>query len=205
MRPPGSGEKRTAAVLNLILIDLRQRLGGGRQHRPSPGRPVHSGPPHLFDRNDFRVSARQSHRSGEVLTAGRLEIVQLTSQLAATTSNVRLEVEKAVREITTCYREMLCQAHAVIGNETEIEYLKSRWDASLDEQRILQRSSWTICSTPTTALPAPKGSMPRRWSATTVAFAKLNQATGTLVDCQQLLRKRSEYDAGRELDAARRR
>ena len=40
-----------------------------------------------------------------------------------------------MREITTCYREMLCQAHAVMGNLSEIEYLNSRWEASLDEQR----------------------------------------------------------------------
>ena len=126
----------------------------------------------------------------------QLEILQLTSQLAATTSNVRLEVETAVREITTCYREMLCQAHAVIGNETEIEYLKSRWDASLDEQR----SSSVLLDDLLNAhdrLARSEGLYAAALVGYNQGFAKLNQATGTLVDCQQLCARRAEYDAGR--------
>lgn len=126
----------------------------------------------------------------------QLEILQLTSQLAAATSNVRLEVETAVREITTCYRETLCQAHAILGNETEIAYLKSRWDASLDEQR----SSSVLLDDLLNAhdrLARSEGLYAAALVGYNQGFAKLNQATGTLVDCQQLLRSRAEYDAGR--------
>ena len=127
-----------------------------------------------------------------------LEIIQLTSKLAATMADVRLDVETAVREITTCYREMLCQAHAVIGNETEISYLKSRWEASLDEQR----SSSVLLDDLLNAhdrLARSEGLYATALVGYNEGFAKLNQATGTLVDCQQLLRKRAEYDSGRGL------
>ena len=127
-----------------------------------------------------------------------LEIVKATSQLAADMAEIRLEVEKAVREITTCYREMLCQAHAVMGNQTEIEYLKSRWDASLDEQR----SSSVLLDDLLNAhdrLARSEGLYAAALVGYNAGFARLNQATGTLVDCQQLLRKRAEYDAGRAM------
>ena len=112
----------------------------------------------------------------------------MTSQLAATTSNVRLEVEKSVREITTSYREMLCQAHAVMGNLSEIEYLKSRWEASLDEQR----SSSVLLDDLLNAhdrLARSEGLYATALVGYNEGFAKLNQATGTLVDCQHLRRR----------------
>jgi outer membrane protein len=131
----------------------------------------------------------------------QLELLQLTSQLAATTSNVRLEVETSVREITTSYREMLCQAHAVMGNEAEIGYLKARWKASLDEQR----SSSVLLDDLLNAhdrLARSEGLYSAALASYNEGFAKLNQATGTLVDCQQLLRTRAEYDARREATPA---
>jgi len=57
----------------------------------------------------------------------RLELRQLTNQLEATTANVRLEVETAVREIATAHREMASHYHAIRGGEAEIEHLENRW------------------------------------------------------------------------------
>ena len=117
----------------------------------------------------------------------KLEIIQLTSQLAAATSNVRLEVEKAVREIKTSYREMLCQAHAIMGNLSEIDYLSSRWEASLDEQR----SSAVLLDDLLNAhdrLARSEGLYATALIAYNAGFATLNRATGTLVDCQTLRR-----------------
>jgi outer membrane protein len=122
----------------------------------------------------------------------RLEIMQLSSQLAATTSTVRLEVEKAVREIKTSYQETLCQAHAVMGNLSEIEYLKARWEASLDEQR----SSAVLLDDLLNAhdrLARSEGLYATSLVAYNVGFANLNRATGTLVDCQTLQRLTPAY------------
>jgi outer membrane protein len=117
----------------------------------------------------------------------RLEIIQLTSQLVTTTSSVRLEVEKAVREIKTSYREMLCQAHAIMGNLAEIEYLSSRWEASLDEQR----SSAVLLDDLLNAhdrLARSEGLYATALISYNAGFATLNRATGTLVDCQTIRR-----------------
>jgi outer membrane protein len=115
----------------------------------------------------------------------RLEIIQLTSQLVAATSNVRLEVEKAVREIKTTYREMLCQAHAIMGNLSEIDYLNARWEASLDEQR----SSAVLLDDLLNAhdrLARSEGLYATALVAYNAGFAHLNRATGTLLDCQSM-------------------
>ncbi len=184
-------------VLNLILMTYVSGLQGdvniGRAlgDQFTQGRPTYStGMTFEYPLGNRSARAKYHRR--------QLEILQLTSQLAATTSNVRLEVETSVREITTCYREMLCQAHAVMGNESEIGYLKARWEASLDEQR----SSSVLLDDLLNAhdrLARSEGLYSAALAGYNEGFAKLNQATGTLVDCQQLLRKRAEYDAGREL------
>ena len=121
----------------------------------------------------------------------KLEIIQLTSQLVATTSNVRLEVEKAVREIRTAYSEMLCQAHAVMGNLAEIEYLQARWEASIDEQR----SSAVLLDDLLNAhdrLARSEGLYATALVAYNEGFASLNRATGTLVDCEMLQQMRPQ-------------
>jgi outer membrane protein len=178
-------------VLNLILTTYVSGLEGDVNIGKALGDQVTLGRPTYSTGMIFeyplgnRTAQAKFHRR-------QLEIIQLTSQLAATTANVRLEVETAVREITTCYRETLCQAHAVVGNQTEIEYLKARWEASLDEQR----SSSVLLDDLLNAhdrLARSEGLYAAALVGYNEGFAKLNQATGTLVDCQQLLRKRSDY------------
>jgi outer membrane protein len=182
-------------VLNLILmtyvsgIEGDVNIGRALGDQFTLGRPTYSTGMTFEYPLGNRAARAKYHRR-------QLEILQLTAQLATTTSKVRLEVETAVREITTCYREMLCQAHAVLGNEAEIGYLKARWDASLDEQR----SSSVLLDDLLNAhdrLARSEGLYAAALAGYNEGFAKLNQATGTLVDCQQLLRKREEYDAGR--------
>jgi outer membrane protein len=183
-------------VLNVILMTYVSGLEGdvniGRAlgDQFTMGRPTYSTGATFEVPLGNRAARAKFHRR-------QLEIIQLTSQLVATTSNVRLEVETATREITTCYREMLCQAHAVMGNQTEIEYLKARWEASLDEQR----SSSVLLDDLLNAhdrLARSEGLYAAALVGYNEGFARLNQATGTLVDCQQLLRKRSEYVAAQE-------
>jgi len=126
-----------------------------------------------------------------------LEIIKATSQLAEDMADIRLQVEEAVRDITTRYRETLCQAHAIMGNLSEIEYLDARWRASLDEQR----SSSLLLDDLLNAhdrLASSEGRYAEALVGYNGGFAKLNQATGTLVDCQQLLRKRPVYASGQE-------
>ena len=114
----------------------------------------------------------------------QLEIRQLTNRLAATTLNVRLEVDNAVREIQTTYREMACQANAVVGNQAEIAYLKARWEASLDDQRPAGVVLDDLLNAQD-RLARAEGLYAAALVAYNSGFASLNRATGTLISFQQ--------------------
>lgn len=171
-------------VLNLILstyvsgLEGDVNIGKAMNDQFTQGRPTYSTGV-VFEMPLGNRTARSK------FDRRRLEMIQLTSQLVAATSNVRLEVEKAVREIKTTYREMLCQAHAIMGNLSEIEYLNARWEASLDEQR----SSAVLLDDLLNAhdrLARSEGLYAAALVAYNAGFAHLNRATGTLVDCQSM-------------------
>jgi outer membrane protein TolC len=173
-------------VLNLILTSYVSGLEGdvniGRAlgDQFTLGRPTYS-TGMLFE---YPLGNRAANAK---LRKRQLEYAQLTCQLAAVTSNVRLEVENAIREIDTSYQEMLCQAHAVVANLEEIEYLQSRWEASLDDQR----SSTVLLDDLFNAhdrLARSEGLYATAVVTYNTGFATLNRAMGTLVDCELLRR-----------------
>jgi hypothetical protein len=91
---------------------------------------------------------------------------------------------------------MLCQAHAIMGNLSEIEYLNSRWEASLDEQR----SSAVLLDDLLNAhdrLARSEGLYASALVAYNAGFAHLNRATGTLVDCRTIRRLDPNYTGDR--------
>jgi outer membrane protein len=169
-------------VLNLILttyvsgLEGDVNIGRAMADQFSLGRPTYStGAVFEMPLGNRAARAKFDRR--------KLEIVQLTSQLVAVTLTVRLEVEKAVREVKTAYRETLCQAHAIMGNLSEIEYLTARWEASLDEQR----SSAVLLDDLLNAhdrLTRSEGLYAAALMSYNSGFANLNRATGTLVDYQ---------------------
>lgn len=61
------------------------------------------------------------------LTQRRLEVRQLTNQLQALMSNIRAEVEVAVREVDTAHRELVSKHLAMQAEAAEIHYLRERW------------------------------------------------------------------------------
>jgi outer membrane protein TolC len=190
-------------TLNLILSTYVSGLEGDMNHwdlgksfgdQFNQGRPTYStGAVFEIPLGNRAARAKYDRR--------RLEIIQLTSKLVYTTSDVRLKVEEAVREIKTSYQETLCQAHAVMGNMAEIEYLKARWEASLDEQR----SSAVLLDDLLNAhdrLASSEGRYAEALVKYNVGFASLNRATGTLVDCQTLQRLTPAYARSRASEAS---
>ena len=173
-------------VLNLILttyvsgLEGNVKIGQALSDQFNLGRPTYStGMVFEYPLGNRAAVARMHKR--------QLEFSQLTCQLAAVTSNVRLEVENAVREIDTSYQETVCEAHAVVANLTEIEYLQARWEASLDEQR----SSSVLLDDLFNAhdrLARSEGLYATALVAYNAGFANLNKAMGTLVDCELLKR-----------------
>jgi outer membrane protein TolC len=172
-------------VLNLILSSYVSGLEGdvaiGRafEDQFASGRPSYSAG--LLMEYPFGNRAAQAR-----LKRRRLEMRQLTNQLEATTANVRLEVETAVREVATAHREMTSHYHAIRGGEAEIEHLERRWrllpgeqpaagivlDDLLNAQERLSRAEASYADT---------------LVAYNVALVQLKRATGVLLQFQPLV------------------
>ncbi|MCA9172733.1 MAG: TolC family protein, partial [Planctomycetales bacterium] len=57
----------------------------------------------------------------------RMELRQLEAQFRATAANLTLEVERAVREVTTTYQEMMANYGAMQAADAEVNYIFERW------------------------------------------------------------------------------
>jgi outer membrane protein len=181
-------------VLNLILTSYVSGLEGdvniGRAlgDQFTLGRPTYStGAVFEYPLGNRAARAKMHKR--------QLEFAQLTCQLAAVTSTVRLEVEDAVREIDTSYQETLCQAHAVVANLREIEYVTARWEASLDNQQFVLLDDVFNAHD---RLARSEGLYAEALINYNASFAKLNKAMGTLIDCQ-ILQRMNKPNAARPI------
>ena len=109
-------------VVDTYVSGLRgnANIGGSILDQYSRGEPSYSvGLQYEMPINNRRAKARYDRR--------RLELRQLESQLQVTMEALRFEVEAAVREVSTSYREMLANFQAVSGEEAEVRYLYDRW------------------------------------------------------------------------------
>ena len=84
----------------------------------------------LFDRPYGNRAALARERKRQ------LELHQIVNQLEVITTNTRMEVEIAVREIETVVGEMTSQLQAIQAGEEEIDYLKSRWELLAGDQQL---------------------------------------------------------------------
>jgi outer membrane protein TolC len=113
-------------VLNLIMESYVSGLQGytdipaAVEEQFNTGRPTYSlGLVFEYPLGNRGANAR--------LTQRRLEVRQLTNQLQALMSNIRAEVEIAVREVETSHREMISKRVAMQAEAAEIDYLRERW------------------------------------------------------------------------------
>ena len=170
-------------VLNLILASYVSGLEGDAdvgarwEDQFANGRPTYSaGVLFEYPLGNRAAQARLKKR--------RLELRQLTSQLEVATANVRLEVEIAVREIATTYREMNSHYHAIIGGETEIDYLEpvgvccpASASSGHRPRRLAQGQE---------RLSRAEASYAGALAAYNMALVQLKRATGILLQCQPL-------------------
>jgi outer membrane protein TolC len=116
-------------VLNAIIdtyvsgLEGHGAIGQAYGDQYSEGRPSYTGG--LM----FEVPLYGNRSANARLCARQAELRQATSQLEATTAGIRAEVEIAVRDVETSYREMVSKFHAMAAGEAEISYLTSRWRA----------------------------------------------------------------------------
>jgi outer membrane protein TolC len=113
-------------VLNLILETYVSGLQGYTDIPAAMGDQFASGRPTYSVGLVFEYPLGNRGANAR-LTQRRLEVRQLTNQLQALMSNVRAEVEVAVREVETSHREMVSKNMAMQAEAAEIQYLRERW------------------------------------------------------------------------------
>ena len=117
------------------------------------------------------------------MTQRRVELRQTTNKLQQTMVQVRAETEVAVREVTTTYREMVSKFQAMQADQTEIEYLTSRWRLSSDDQQLAGVVLNDLLGAQERLAAAEYGFAAAE-AAYNVALANLNAVTGTLLQVE---------------------
>jgi outer membrane protein TolC len=123
----------------------------------------------------------------------RIEVRQATSQLEATTANIHAEVEIAVRDIDTAYREMVSKYHAIIAGGAEIQYLTARWQALPGDQQ----SAGFVLDELLNAqerLALAEYDFAAAEAGYNVALVNLGRVTGTLVKAEEIGQLLSRQD-----------
>ena len=103
-------------VLNMILGTYVYGLHGSGDIVAAYGNQYDLGRPTYSAGLTFEIPLGNRAANAR-LRQRRLELRQAVNELQVTTSNVRTEVEIAVREVTTTYKEMLSKSQAMIAND----------------------------------------------------------------------------------------
>jgi outer membrane protein TolC len=112
----------------------------------------------------------------------QLELSRATAKLQMVTANVRADVEVAVREVATTYREMVSAHQAMQSEQKQIDYLVQRW-------RLLAGDQQTAGIVLNDLLEAQdrrggaEAAFVGAQVAHRIAWVNLRRATGTLIDC----------------------
>lgn len=126
------------------------------------------------------------NRSANARRTQRLvELRQSTNKLQQTMIQVRAETEVAVREVTTTYREMVSKFQAMQADQTEIEYLTSRWRLAADDQQLAGVVLNDLLGAQERLAAAEYGFAAAE-AAYNVALANLNAVTGTLLQADRV-------------------
>jgi len=171
-------------VLNMILGTYVSGLEGDSGIIPafgdqfSEGRPTYSGGL-LFDvpYGNRAAQARLQQR--------RVEVRQLANRLQAVSINVRAEVEIAVREITTTYREMISRRHAMAADQAEIDYLLDRWKLLPGDQQMAGIVLDDVLKAQERLADASLEFATAK-VAYNLSLVNVKRVTGTLLDCEAI-------------------
>jgi outer membrane protein TolC len=122
-----------------------------------------------------RASHAQHHQR-------QLELSRATSKLQVVTANVRADVEVAVREVTTTYREMVSAHQAMQSEQKQIDYLVQRWRLLAGDQQTAGIVLNDLLESQDRRA-AAEASFATAQIAHRIAWVNLRRATGTLIDC----------------------
>ena len=122
-------KKEVLPVLNAVVEGYVSGLNGYGQIGRSLGDEFRYGGPSFTVGLQYEMPLGGNRTANARLEQRQLEFEKATSQLEATTANVHAEVEIAVRDVQTGFREVVSKCHALIASEAELEYLSARWRA----------------------------------------------------------------------------
>ena len=132
----------------------------------------------------------QNRASQARLQQRRVELRQMTHQLQTLTSNVRAEVEIAVREIAALFKECMNRSDAIAALRSEVTFLTERWRLLPDEGAdagvvlgdiLARRSGWPMRSA--TDVIAQ--------TSLQLAHVELLRVTGQLLDSERVIESKT--------------
>jgi outer membrane protein len=126
-----------------------------------------------------RRSAKANHQRRQV------ELRQLSNRLQTAIEIVHADVEVAVREVETAYRELQARFTSMIAAELDVQYLQRRWEELPGDDRAASFSLADLLDAHD-RLVLEEVSFDRAQADYTLSFAKLNRATGTLLQHEQI-------------------
>lgn len=115
----------------------------------------------------------------------QLELAQLQHEMQNTIEMLKAEVEVAVRQVSTSYREMQSKRDAMTASEEEVGYLHERWKLLPGED---QAASFVLDDllTAQDRLAAEQFDFVAAQVAYTVSLSELKRANGTLLQAEQI-------------------
>ena len=127
-----------------------------------------------------------------------LELRHLTSQLDATAVTLLTEVEIAVGETDTAYREMQGKYHAMIAAEEDVNYLQERWRSLPGEDRSASLILEDLFDAQE-RLAIEQINFTQAQIGYTMALVELKRATGTLLQYETITYRRACKEGAPEL------
>jgi outer membrane protein TolC len=165
------------AVMGSYISGLQGNadFGSAYGNQFTQGRPTYWGGLTYEMPYNNRASHAQHHQR-------QLELSRATSKLQVVTANVRADVEVAVREVTTTYREMVSAHQAMQSEQKQIDYLVQRWRLLAGDQQTAGIVLNDLLESQDRRAVA-EASFATAQVAHRVAWVNLRRATGTLIDC----------------------
>ncbi len=128
-------KNETLPVLNLILGTYVYGLQGSGDILTAYANQYTLGRPSYSTGLTFEVPFGNRAANAR-LRQRRIELRQAANQLQVTITQVRTEVEIAVREVTTTHQEMYSKSQAMAANDGEVQYLRERWRLLPGDQQV---------------------------------------------------------------------
>ena len=180
-----AAENEVLPVLNAVLETYVSGLRGQGNIAQAYADQFSLGRPSYAGGLQFEMPLGGNRTASARLFQRRVELRQATCQLEATTANIRAEVEIAVRDVDTAFREMVSKYHAIIACDAEIQYLTARWRALPGDQ---QSAGFVLDELLNSQerLAQAELDFATAEAAYNVALIGLTRATGTLVDTQDI-------------------